>query len=70
MAVQTISEFMPQLIVLQKGKVAATRLRNVMAHMSKFDGNECSGVDRPDECEGEIRFHKVRNAPTSLAQVF
>ncbi|KAF2275038.1 P-loop containing nucleoside triphosphate hydrolase protein [Westerdykella ornata] len=59
MAVQSISEFMPQLIVLQKGKVAATRLRNVMAHMSKFDGNEGSGIDRPDECEGEIRFHKV-----------
>lgn len=60
MAVQGITEFLPQLIILQKGKVAASRLRTVMAHLESAAHNEIPmrGV-RPNRCVGDIQFSKV-----------
>lgn len=60
MAVQAITEFLPQLIVLQKGKVAGGRLRAIMVQTSKYDQshNTIWGL-RPDYCSGDIEFKKV-----------
>ena len=61
MAVQGITEFLPQLIVLQKGKVAGARLRAVMLPVSKSGRNEDNaGGKKPDKCAGDVRFEGVR----------
>lgn len=60
MAVQAVTEFLPQFIILQKGKVAAARVRSVMAQMSKFDHVEgVGGGRRPNQCAGDIQLTKV-----------
>jgi ATP-binding cassette subfamily B (MDR/TAP) protein 1 len=60
MAVQAVTEFLPQLIILQKGKVTAARLRAVMAHMSRFDRVEgAAGGNRPGQSVADIQLSKV-----------
>lgn len=62
MAVENITSFLPQLIVLQKGKIAGSRLREVMETISKDDnGLDTGGGCRPTHCSGDIEFKKVRN---------
>ncbi|KAF1967003.1 ABC a-pheromone efflux pump AtrD [Bimuria novae-zelandiae CBS 107.79] len=58
MAVQGVTEFLPQYIVLQKGKVAGARLRVLVAQMSKASAmTETMGHQVPARCEGKIEFH-------------
>jgi ATP-binding cassette subfamily B (MDR/TAP) protein 1 len=60
MAVQAVTEFLPQFIILQKGKVAAARLRSVMVQIGRAD--HCvrdTGGHRPDNCVGDIHLCHV-----------
>lgn len=60
MAVQAITEFMPQFIILQKGKVAGVRLRTVMEQISKNDHSlDSTGCEKPSRFVGDIEFNKV-----------
>lgn len=60
MAVQGITGFLPQFIVLQKGRVAAARLRALVTQISRTDtNNETGGQQRPERCAGDIEFREV-----------
>lgn len=60
MAVTAITAFLPQFIVLQKGKVAAARLKTLVAHISKDDsGIESLGDVKPQQAFGNIEFKQV-----------
>ncbi|KAL5418582.1 hypothetical protein PMIN04_007283 [Paraphaeosphaeria minitans] len=60
MAVQGVTGFLPQFIVLQKGKVAGASLRMLIAQISE-DGSlvETTGQQIPPTCEGRIEFNNV-----------
>lgn len=60
MAVQGVTGFLPQFIVLQKGKVAGAKLRVLIAQISE-DGAlmETSGHQTPPTCDGKIDFDNV-----------
>ena len=59
-AVQMITGFIPQLIVLQKGRVAAVRLLAIVSRISKHDkGLETQNGEKPDCFSGDIEFEKV-----------
>ncbi|KAF2751990.1 P-loop containing nucleoside triphosphate hydrolase protein [Sporormia fimetaria CBS 119925] len=60
MAMNAISQFLPQMVVLQKGKVAAERLRTTEARISGSDRNETTmrGI-QPEGCTGRIKFKNV-----------
>lgn len=61
MAIQGITGFLPQFIVLQKGKVAGARLRVLMAQISKKDSKtETDGHQKPERCNGNVKFKEVR----------
>lgn len=63
MAVQGVTAFMPQFIVLQKGKVAGARLRALASQTSKVDGLvEAGGQLKPERCMGHIQLKKVSRA--------
>lgn len=65
MGVQSIAEFLPQFIVLQKGQVAGARLRTVMAQISKHNQDQsATGDEKPNKCVGEIQLNKVRRIPS------
>ncbi|KAF2658478.1 multidrug resistance protein-like protein 2 [Lophiostoma macrostomum CBS 122681] len=70
MAVQGISSFMPQFIILQKGKIAGARLRAIIDRISSLDNAvERGGGERPERCSGDIEFKKVSFAyPTRPGQ--
>ena len=60
MAVQSIAGFLPQIIVLEKGRIAGAKLSIVMAETQK-EGN-CLGLtsgDRPRHCPGDIEMKNV-----------
>ncbi|KAJ4358602.1 ATP-dependent permease [Didymosphaeria variabile] len=60
MAVQGVTGFLPQFIVLQKGKVAGARLRALVAQISEASALvETMGQQIPAKCEGNIEFQKV-----------
>ncbi|KAF2438765.1 P-loop containing nucleoside triphosphate hydrolase protein [Karstenula rhodostoma CBS 690.94] len=60
MAVQGVTGFLPQFIVLQKGKVAGARLRMLIAQISEDDALvETAGHQMPPTCEGKIEFQSV-----------
>ncbi|KAF2264340.1 P-loop containing nucleoside triphosphate hydrolase protein [Lojkania enalia] len=60
MAVQGLTGFVPQLIVLQKGKVAGARLRGIMMQTSRLDKSlESQGGEKPDNCPGDVEFQHV-----------
>jgi ATP-binding cassette subfamily B (MDR/TAP) protein 1 len=60
MAVQGISSFMPQFIILQKGRIAGARLRAIIDRIASLDNAaEGSGGQRPEKCSGDIEFKKV-----------
>ena len=71
MAVTSLTSFMPQFIIIQKGRIAGARLRSIMDHISG-DGflEEAVGHERPGRCAGDIEFRKVRAAePKPLLQL-
>lgn len=60
MAVQGVTGFLPQFIVLQKGKVAGAKLRMLIAQISEDSAQvESSGHQIPTSCEGDIEFRNV-----------
>jgi ATP-binding cassette subfamily B (MDR/TAP) protein 1 len=60
MAMSGMTQIMPQLIVLQKGKTAGAKLSLLMKQMSISDQQlESQGQMRPARCSGDIEFRKV-----------
>jgi ATP-binding cassette subfamily B (MDR/TAP) protein 1 len=60
MAVQAITAFLPQLIVLQKGKVAGARLRALVVQMNNDNSMvETTGDVKPERVFGDIGFKDV-----------
>lgn len=60
MAVQGVTAFLPQYIVLQKGKVAGARLKVLVAQISQASAmSETIGHLVPAQCEGRIEFQDV-----------
>ncbi|KAG9187631.1 ATP-binding cassette, subfamily B (MDR/TAP), member 1 [Alternaria panax] len=60
MAMSGMTQIMPQLIVLHKGKTAGAKLSLLMKHMSTNDQQlESQGQMRPARCVGDIEFRKV-----------
>lgn len=60
MAVQGITGFLPQFIVLQKGKVAGAHLQLLMSQISTSDQlHECEGHLKPIRCPGDIEFRQA-----------
>ena len=60
MAVQSITGFLPQIIVLEKGRITGAKLSVVMTEMQE-EGN-CLGLisgDRPRHCPGDIEMKNV-----------
>ncbi|KAF2030327.1 P-loop containing nucleoside triphosphate hydrolase protein [Setomelanomma holmii] len=71
MAIQGITGFLPQLIVLQKGKVASARLRLLMNQISASDQQqELEGRLKPLRCPGDIEFRQVTfSYPTRVEEI-
>ncbi|KAF2625903.1 multidrug resistance protein-like protein 2 [Macroventuria anomochaeta] len=60
LAIGAITGFLPQFIVMQKGKVSGARLRALMEQMSKEDGpHESQGEFKPLSCPGDVEFRNV-----------
>jgi ATP-binding cassette subfamily B (MDR/TAP) protein 1 len=60
MALAGITGFLPQFIVLQKGKLAGARLQLLMDQISKNDQrHETDGCLKPIRCLGDIEFRQV-----------
>jgi ATP-binding cassette subfamily B (MDR/TAP) protein 1 len=63
-AIQRITGFLPQSIVLQKGKMAGAHLRLLMNQISASDQrHEMDGDFKPKRCSGDIEFRQVRLYP-------
>jgi ATP-binding cassette subfamily B (MDR/TAP) protein 1 len=61
LAIQGITGFLPQLIVLQKGKIAGAHLRLLMDQISASDqDHDLEGHLEPSRCAGDIEFREVR----------
>lgn len=71
MAIQGITGFLPQFIVLQKGKHAGAKLRALMHRVSENDeGQELLGSLKPTHCPGDVEFqHVTFSYPTRLDDV-
>jgi ATP-binding cassette subfamily B (MDR/TAP) protein 1 len=62
LAVTAFTEFLPQFVVLQKGRVAGARLRALIDQISMSDSLvETEGHARPPHCVGEVKFESVRS---------
>jgi ATP-binding cassette subfamily B (MDR/TAP) protein 1 len=60
LAIQGITGFLPQFIVLQKGKLAGAHLRLLMRQISASDqDHETGGHLKPLRCPGDIEFRQV-----------
>ena len=60
MAMSGMTQIMPQLIVLQQGKMAGARLSVLMKLISTSDQQfESQGKLRPERCTGQLEFRKV-----------
>jgi ATP-binding cassette subfamily B (MDR/TAP) protein 1 len=63
-AVQSLTSFIPQLIVIEKGRVAGAKLRAVMSQMQQaMNLPENDGGIRPTRCNGDIEFDNVGVTP-------
>ncbi|KAH6620358.1 P-loop containing nucleoside triphosphate hydrolase protein [Boeremia exigua] len=71
LAIGGITGFLPQFIVMQKGKVSGARLRSVIEQMSREDEPyEMQGEFKPSACPGDIEFSKVTfSYPTRADQI-
>ncbi|KAJ5675472.1 hypothetical protein N7462_008369 [Penicillium macrosclerotiorum] len=59
-AAQSIEQVLPQMIVLEKGKVASVGLKLAfMEHVSTAFKDEMNGTKYPQHCEGDIEFNNV-----------
>lgn len=60
LAIGGITGFLPQFIVMQKGKVSGGRLRALIEQMSKDEeSQESQGYFKPSKCLGDIEFRRV-----------
>ncbi|KAF3004084.1 hypothetical protein E8E13_003217 [Curvularia kusanoi] len=60
LAIGGITGFLPQFIVMQKGKVSGAWLRTLMDQMAKEDEpTESQGQFKPSRCLGDIEFRRV-----------
>ncbi|CAI9626304.1 unnamed protein product [Alternaria burnsii] len=71
MAMSGMTQIMPQLIVLSKGKTAGAKLSLLTKQMSEIDQQlESQGRRRPARCPGDIEFRKVTfSYPTRRSEV-
>jgi ATP-binding cassette subfamily B (MDR/TAP) protein 1 len=70
LAVTAVTEFLPQFIILQKGKVAGARLRALMGQISRSDSMmEAEGHERPAHCAGDVVFENVSHIPAPSVTV-
>lgn len=61
LAIGGITGFLPQLIVMQRGKASGSKLRLLLEQMGTGDElRELQGNSRPSYCPGDIEFRKVR----------
>ena len=68
LAIGGITGFLPQFIVMQKGKVSGARLRTLMDQISKEDeSTESQGQFKPSRCSGDIEFRRVSYYALTLA---
>ncbi|KAF2856895.1 multidrug resistance protein-like protein 2 [Plenodomus tracheiphilus IPT5] len=71
MAIEGITGFLPQFIVMQKGKIAGARLRLLMQQISA--GNQRQELDgqlKPAKCLGDIEFRQVTfSYPTRTEEI-
>ncbi|PVH92092.1 P-loop containing nucleoside triphosphate hydrolase protein [Periconia macrospinosa] len=60
LTVHSITAFLPQYIVIQKGKVAGARLKSLAVRVSKDTfGTEVMGDLKPQQASGNIEFRRV-----------
>lgn len=60
LAIGGITGFLPQFIVMQKGKVSGTKLRALIDQISgKDEPNESEGQFKPSGCPGDIELRRV-----------
>lgn len=60
LAIGGITGFLPQFIVMQKGKVSGSKLRVLMEQMSKEETpHEGQGEFKPSRCPGDVEFRRV-----------
>ncbi|KAF3050737.1 hypothetical protein E8E11_007879 [Didymella keratinophila] len=71
LAIGGITGFLPQFIVMQKGKVSGSRLRAMMEQMSGDDAShERQGELKPTRCPGDIEFrHVTFSYPTRTNEI-
>ncbi|KAL5117684.1 ATP-dependent permease [Pleosporales sp. CAS-2024a] len=71
MAIQGVTGFLPQFIVLQKGKSAVTHLSLVLDQLSTTgQHHEIVGKMKPVRCPGDIEFRQVSfSYPTRLEEI-
>ncbi|KAF2643236.1 P-loop containing nucleoside triphosphate hydrolase protein [Massarina eburnea CBS 473.64] len=71
MAVHAVTAFMPQFIVLQKGKVAGARLRALVVQMTNDNSEvENTGHAKPERVFGDIEFkHATFSYPSRTNQI-
>ncbi|KAJ4413300.1 ATP-dependent permease [Didymella pomorum] len=71
LAIGGITGFLPQFIVMQKGKVSGSRLRAMMEQMSRDDAShERQGELKPSRCPGDIEFrHVTFSYPTRTDEI-
>lgn len=61
-AIQGIAGFLPQFIVLQKGRIAGATLHRLVTQISANDQNhESEGHLKPIKCPGDIEFRQVHS---------
>jgi len=67
MAIDGITGFLPQFIVMQKGKIAGGRLRLLMHQITASEQRqEFQGRSRPVKCLGDIEFQNVSSQKSWL----
>lgn len=60
LAIGGITGFLPQFIVMQKGKISGARLRALVEQMTKEDEPlESRGQFQPSRCPGDIEFRRA-----------
>lgn len=60
MAIQGITGFLPQLIVIQRGRIASTQLQNMLMEGANIDEHEdADGKLKSMRCKGDVSFREV-----------
>ncbi|KAI8937803.1 hypothetical protein NX059_005500 [Plenodomus lindquistii] len=71
MAIEGITNFLPQLIVMQKGRIAGAHLRLLMEQISAGNQRqESQGQLKPENCLGDVEFrHVTFSYPTRTEEI-